>query len=287
MYNLIRADLFKLRKSLAMKVLLAIAAASSLIMAVIAYLVAQGSLDTGTTGIGFLFSDANMLAILGSVTAGLFICGDFENKTIHHAIACGSGRGRIILSKAITFFCALLALLLPYALVTIIALSTGAAFDMGSNALGFLHIMTGEAGIAFSGKVIAKLLVIMLTMTLVYWAQLSICVPLALVLKKPVLIVAIYYVFIMLSTQLNSLSGSLELFDRVYGSTPYDWHYTYMLLNTGTEDIWKAIIVSTLFIIVMLAIAFNRTRKNSTGLGLAIVKNLTEQMGGRDSYCTR
>jgi len=42
MYNLIRADLFKLRKSMTIKILFGITTVSAVVMAVMAYLIPQG-----------------------------------------------------------------------------------------------------------------------------------------------------------------------------------------------------------------------------------------------------
>ncbi len=65
MYNLILADLFKLRKSMAIKILFAITTASAVAMAVMAYLIPQGKISASMSGIGFMFSDADIMSIRG------------------------------------------------------------------------------------------------------------------------------------------------------------------------------------------------------------------------------
>ena len=101
MLNLIRADLFKMCKSSVMKILFGITTLCAGAMTVIAYFITQRKMDPGMTGIGFLFSDINIISILGAVIAGVFICGDFDNKTIHDAIACGCSRRTIIDRKSV------------------------------------------------------------------------------------------------------------------------------------------------------------------------------------------
>jgi|GEM_PF-4582436 len=54
-----------------------------------AYMISRGKIDDSMTRIGFMFGDASMISILGAVMAGVFICGDFDNKTINDAIANG------------------------------------------------------------------------------------------------------------------------------------------------------------------------------------------------------
>lgn len=261
MYNLFLADLFKLRKSMAIKVLFGITAVSAMVMTLMAYLIPQGKVDANMTGIGFLFSDINIISILGAVIACVFISGDFDNKTIHDAVANGHSRGAIIISKATVSFCALAIILLPYAIITGIALSTGSGFSMGSVALGFLHILTTEGGTVFSVSELWKLSAVMLTLVIVYAAQLSITVPLALVLKKPVLVIVIYYGFTLLCAQVAGLGESSTVLNRIFAGTPYGSEYTLVTLDTGTGDIFQAISVSLIFIVVMLAVAYSTFRR--------------------------
>lgn len=262
MLNLIQADLYKLRKSMAIKILFAITTLSAIAMASLAYLMAQGQIAQEYTGIGFMFSDVNMISILGAVIAGVFICGDFDNKTIHDAISSGSSRVTVIISKATVFSCALLFILLPYVIVTGIALGTGSKFDMGAVSVGFLNILSKESGIIFSASIIFKMVAVALTLMIVYMAQLSICVPLAMVLKKPVLVISIYYGLSILCGKLASLSNSSAVFDRFFSFTPFGGKYTFVTFDTGAGELIKAVVVSLVFIIVMLALTYSIFRRS-------------------------
>ncbi|MNM89112.1 ABC-2 family transporter protein [compost metagenome] len=247
---------------MAFKILFGITTVSAVLMAMMAYWIPQGKIEPSMTGIGFMFSDVNMISILGAVIAGIFICGDFDTKTIHDAITTGHSRGTVIVSKAIVLGSALAFILLPYAIVTGIALGTGFEFNMGSVAVGYLHLLTSEAGTVFSVSEIWKLLAIMLTLIIVYVAQLSICVPLAMVLKKPVLVVAIYYGLSILTAQLIGIANSSRVFDLIFSCTPYGGNYTFLTLDAVAGDFLKAIGVSLAFIIVILAVTFALFRKS-------------------------
>jgi ABC-2 type transport system permease protein len=262
MLNMIRADLFKMFKSPIIKILFAITTFCAVMMTVMAYLIPQGKLDAGMTGIGFMFSDINMISILGAVIAGIFICGDFDNKTINDAIACGCSRGTILVSKAIVFFCAIAFILLPYVIVTGIALSTGYEFSMGSVAVGFLNILTLKSAGVYQASEIFKLIIIMLTLVMVYVAQLSISIPLALVIKKPVLVVAIYYGLTIFCAQLMGLSKSSAVLDSILSCTPFAGNYTLLTMDAGSGDVMRAIFVSLIFIIAMLAVTYSIFRKS-------------------------
>jgi ABC-2 type transport system permease protein len=251
-----RADLFQLRKSVMLKVLLAITTVSAVIMAVMAYLIPQGKIATSMTGLGFLFSDVNVTSILGAVIASVFIGNDFDNKIIHDSVAAGHSRGAVIVSKTAVFAGALAVVLLPYALVVGIGLGMGATFSMGAVALGFLHLLTSSAGTALSAAEIGKLLAVIVTLMLVYVAQLSLCVPLTLAVRKPVLVVAIFYAFSILCGQLAGLRATSAVFDRIFGWTPFGGNFSFLTLGSGAGDILKAWAVSLLFVAAMLALAY-------------------------------
>lgn len=262
MINLIRADLFKMRKSSTIKVLFTITTICSIIMTYMAYMIQQGNMPAQFAGMAFLFSDVNVISILGAVAAGVYICGDFENKTIHDAISCGIKRGTVLISKAIVFLCAIVFLLLPYVLVTAIGIITDSSFNVGAVALGFLNILTKDSGAAFTGAIFVKMIALMLTLIIVYLSQLSICVPIAIALKKPVLVVAIFYVISILSGQLSSLKNSSKLFDFLFACTPFDGKYALITLDTTPSNLLQAIGVSVLFLIAMLAITYGIFRKS-------------------------
>ena len=262
MINLIRADLYKMRKSNAMKILLAITTVCAVIMTMFAYLIPQGKISESYTGIGFMFSDINMISILGAAVAGVFICGDFDNKTIHDAISSGCSRIAVICSKAITFFIAIFVLLLPYAIVTGFALFSGAKFGMGSVGVGFLNIIAIDNGIAFDVSVFFKMLAVMLTLILIYVSQLSLCVPLALIFKKPVVVSVVYYGFTILCAQLNNFKNASEGFKNILSYTPYGGSHTFLTLEAQAGDFGKAIIVSMIYIIVIMAVTYSVFRKS-------------------------
>ena len=262
MINLIQADLYKMRKSNAMKILFAITTVCAIMMTLFAYLIPQGKLPESYAGTGFLFSDINMLSILGAAVAGVFICGDFDNKTIHDAVTSGCSRLAIICSKAITFFIAVFSLLIPYAVITGIALLSGEKFGLSSVGVGFLHLMAMDGGTVFDTAVFFKMLAVMLTLALVYVAQLSLCVPLALIFKKPVIVNVVYYAFTLFCAQLYNLSGASVVFKNISSYTPYGGIYTFLTLESQAGDFGKTIIVSLVFIVAVMAVTYSVFRKS-------------------------
>jgi ABC-2 type transport system permease protein len=261
MINMVRADLFKMFKASTIKILFGITSLGAILMIVMAYFIPQGKLSEKMSGMAFLFSDVNMMSILGAVLAGIFICGDFDNKSIHQAIASGCSRGAVIMGKGLVFFFGVFILLLPYVIATGIALATGSKFSLGAISIGFLNVLSNESGKAMDSSMILKLILIMIILVLVYIAQLSICVPLAITLKKPVLVIAIFYGLSILSGQLSLLSKSSKPLRNFLYSTPFGGDYSLITLNSETETLVKAILVSIYFIVIMLNITYGIFKK--------------------------
>ncbi|WP_066712421.1 ABC transporter permease [Clostridium sp. Marseille-P299] len=261
MINLVHAELYKLKKTFSFKVLLGITTVSAVIMSIIASLISLGKMDVSMSGIGFLLSDMSMISILGAVISGVIISGDFENKTIHDAITNGYSRTKVILSKTIIFSISIALLLLPYAVVTGVGIALNHEYDMGSVALGFLNLLTTTSNAELPFSEIGKLVVLMLTLLFVYVAQLSICIPLALILKKPIFVVAIYYGLSFLCGQLAGLREKSRVFKHIFDATPYGGNYAMMSLDTGIGDVIRAIGVSVIFLIVILMITIGAFQK--------------------------
>ncbi|MDP4090115.1 MAG: ABC transporter permease [Bacillota bacterium] len=261
MYNLVSADLFKIRKSIAIKAAFAITSISAVFMSVIAYKIANGSFQENMSGIGFLFGDTDIMSIFGGVLAGVYICSDFDNNIIHDAIAGGFSRIRIVTGKAVSFFCAAIFILIPYAVVTSIALGTGSKFSIGSMSMGFLNLLTSEAGSTLTAAGTGKMLIVVLTLIIVCAAQLSPCVFLAFVIKKPVIVVAVYYGFSIFFGQLAILAKGSKVFYDILSCTPFGGQYALLTLSSGAGDIIKAAAVSLVFIIAILLLTHLVFRK--------------------------
>ena len=257
MYNIIKADLYKLHKSTAIKVLFGFTTICAVITVIMAYMIPKGKINASMSGIGFMFSDANMMSLIGAAIAGIFICGDFDNRLIHDTVANGYNRTTIIISKTVVFILTIALMLLPYAAVTVIALSSGCKFSMGSASSGFLYIMTSltSKAVTFSASNVFKLIAVMLVTMFVYIGQLSICIPLAVSFKKPVLVVVVYYTIVILCARFIALKGLSKTFDNIFACTPFGGTHPFLTLSTSTGDILKTISVSVIFLIVMLTIS--------------------------------
>lgn len=230
-------------------------------MMIIAGEIEKGNLDINMAGIGFLLSDMNVVSILGAVIASIFICGDFDNKTIHDAISGGNSRISIIVSKTIVFIGAIACILLPYAIMTFIALGSGNKYSMGNNSIGFLHLITSQDGKDMNASKVLGLLISMLVLVIVYAAQQSIAILMAFLIKKPVVVIAISYAISVINPQLLVLKNYSEAFDKISSFTPFWGDYTFITPNAQVDYIIKALSVSLIFIAIIIGITYATFRK--------------------------
>ncbi|MFO1446131.1 ABC transporter permease [Bacillus sp. Bva_UNVM-123] len=261
MYNLILADLYSLRKSLTLKVLFVASLLCASVMTYISNLVTQGKIGIEISGIGSFFTDVHMTALLGSVVAAVYIVNDFETKTIHDAISSGSSRSMLVISKTFVYFFIIALIVLPYSIVINMAIITD---NMLSPVLpsAFLNIMANEPHLTYTAALFVKMMVITLTIMIVYASQLSFCVLIAFVLRKKVLVIMIGYAIMFISGQLIALRDKYSILDTILSYTPYGVSFSQFVIDAEAGVFIKAIVISVLFSVLMIAITYVSFRKS-------------------------
>lgn len=261
MYNLVRADLYKVSRSTYIKALFLISTICATIMILMAYLIPQGRMNPNFADLGLMFSDAHIMSVIGAVTAGILICGDMNNKVIHDLIASGHSRGKVIISKTLVLCLVIGFILLPYAIVVGIGFTTGNVFSMGDISVGFLGLLA-DSGKTLTASNVLKLVIVMITLMGVYISQLSITILLGFKLKKPLYIVGLYYGFGGICAQLLLLEGKFPQFDRLFALTPYGGRHILLTLDTPWTSIIRTILIIVLYIVVIVSLT-NRLFKKA------------------------
>lgn len=257
MINLIKANFYMLKKSMAFKVLILLSFVSALIMTIISNKMATENLSQDIINIGSLFADFQMISLLVILISSSFICSDFQSKTIQDAIACGNSRLNIIISKSIVYAFAVGILVLPYGLVSFIAFCTGYDYVAYLPSV-FLNLMSNEGDYALCLSVILKIIAIFLTIFTVYAGQLSICIFLGFTFRKPTIVIAGGYFLSILMAKLVSVNGIKD----VLAYTPFGVDYYSITLSGDALDFIKPVIISIIFIVIMVLITYCLFRKS-------------------------
>jgi len=263
MINIIQADIYKLKRSRAIKILFLIMWGAAAIVTLVSYLVAQGKVGMEISGPISGLSDVMTIAIIGPFLAGIYICSDFSNKSINDTISSsGKGRGVVIVSKAIVLYLLILLMTLPYAIVTIIAFSTGADFSEPFSASVFLNILANPNDIDVTGSAIGKMLGIMLVMMFAYASQMTIVVLLAFLVRKTSLVIFLGFGSILALQILGGLGTEIAAIETFLNFTPFSVNNSILTMDAEMGSILKAIGISLLFIAWILSITNGTFRKS-------------------------
>lgn len=256
MRALIQADLFKIRKSSLIKILLLLSVISAIMMYLAANLLAKGDLTLANgVQLASFFSDPQMISLLGCVTAGVFITSDFENKAIEHAISSGKGRLSIVSSKMTALALILLWLMLPYFVFNVACQLLDQEF-LAFLQTPLLHLAAQSSSLSASDA--GKLVLIFLTILLQTIAQLSITLPIIFLLRKPVLVMAVSYFLQLLLGPLASLNQQTK---AIMSYTPFGLDGTKLTMTAKSAVFVEYMGISLLFILFMIIIAYLIFRK--------------------------
>jgi ABC-2 type transport system permease protein len=263
MINLIQSDLYKLGKSKPIKILFLIMWIAAGVVTVVSYLMAKGEVGYELSGPISGLTDIMLVAIVGPFLAGVYICGDFDNKSINDAISsCGLSRGAVVLSKSVVYYLLVMLMLVPYAVVTVIGFATGAEFSKPFANSVFLSILANESGLELSAGVFGKMIAIMLVMMIAYAAEMSICVLLAFLIRRSSLVIFIGFGVILVLQVLGGIGTKIEIIQNILSYTPFSVGSANLTMDAETNVILKALGVSLLFVSWLMSITNGTFRKS-------------------------
>lgn len=251
MANLLRADLFRLRHSTGVLVCLIVAVASAAGYVYLSHAMATGALDASAANSASVVSDVMIVNLLGSLLVGLLVSHDFETKAIHDALLASS-RATFVAAKAVMAAGLVMALVAPYGIAALVGFVSGGEFALFLPT-PFLDVVANEAGLAVDAGSIASVVAVAAVTSLRYAALLSICVPLAFALRKPVAVMAIGFAWGFVADFLVSLTDDSAVIGPLVALTPYAPRHI-PALASGGADLVATAGVSVVFIAVMAAV---------------------------------
>lgn len=252
MGNLLKAELKKLARSLPLKTAMAAMLVLSLVTA-LSSMSYQGSplqeeMEIVLGGYeAFLMSlrDTPILILVGIITLGIVVCGDFDNRTIQAEIYAGHGRGRIVISKFIAMGIGYAALLLPYPLGRLVFQSIFYGFGQTVNAAAVL-----------------KLLAVFAVHVAIGMALVSIGILLAFAIRKTVVVIASSILIVLLGgNALLSFGGSIPALGTVLAKTPLGLGKALFTAGYAAPDLCLAAAVCLLTVLTMCVLTAAAFRK--------------------------
>jgi ABC-2 type transport system permease protein len=261
MLNLIHAEFYKLSKSTGAKVCFILIFVSAAVLMYISHCVAIGSMSEDISSSASGLTEIMMISLFGSLMAGILVCSDFETKTIHDAVASGNGRKAVVISKVLVYIVVISLLLLPYAVTVIIGYCTGAEFSAQFVASAFVRILADQAGTSVTASGLGKIIFVYLVTVIVYAARISICIPLAFKVRKPVVVMGFGFASGALIELANGLLKDVPVLGNLISYTPYARTFTVITTDLGTNTLLKATISSIVFIGIMTGLTYSIFKK--------------------------
>lgn len=256
MINQLRADLFVLRHSGAALLSLLVC-----VLAAAGYTVLQHGLATGSLGPDLasgvqVFSDVLMVSLLGPLLYGTIVSGPFETKSVHNALLASS-RAAFVAAKTVIAAGAVTVLSLPYGIATLIGLATGAEF-LPAVPTSFSLLLA--EGAELTSQRIGTVLAITATSAVLTAAKLAVCVPLAIRVQRPLVVMAAGFVWGSVADLLGGAAEDVPGLDQLVRLTPFAREHVPTPDSTG-GDMLAAVAVSVVFVALMGVLAWALFRR--------------------------
>lgn len=252
MVNLLRADLYMLRRTPAVALCLLVCAVAAGIHVWLMHLLAADALDPAAANGVSVLSDAMLVGLLGSLLVGTVVARPFENKSVHDALL-GAGRGPFVASRAVVATGAVTLLAVPYGVAALVALGSDAAFT-AAVPTSFSVLATGAEDL--STATVARVAVITVVTGLLYAGKLAVCLPLAFRLR-PVVVMAAGFTWSFVGDLVFRDVEGLGAFARL---TPFAEEYNLTMSSTA-GDVVAATGVSVGAVAAMGGLAYLMFRK--------------------------
>ena len=257
MKQLIQSTMYRVRKSTGIKVAVVFTYLAAILYYVTANIVATGSIGKEQAGNITGLGDAMIIWLFGSLAIGILVGNDFENKTIHGAI--GYGRKKMVMNYIVVFGILTLILVLPYTIGSLALLISGT--DMTGAEGTVISAYMGNVLNFKEGDSIAKLILSYVASALVYIGQLSILIPVAMKVKKTVVVTAFGFIFGMLTAFISTIASKVEILDNIYQLTPYHYGISKLGVQAEASQMWMGIVVSIIFTTICGVIAWLTFKK--------------------------
>src|SRR5699024_5715547 len=217
MINQLRGDLYAIPRTGPVLLCLAVSVIAAALYTWLQHSLAAGSLVPAAASGVQVLSDALMVSLMGPLLFGALVAQPFETKSVHNSLLA-SGRGAFVGAKTLLTALAVTALSLPYGIAALIGLATGEEFAPAiPTAFSLLLAEGGGVDTARVGEVLA----LTVTMAVLTTAKLSVCLPLAFQLRRPLVVMAVGFVWGFLADLIGTTAADVDGFDALVRLTPF------------------------------------------------------------------
>ena len=251
MINQLRGDLYAIRHSGPVLLCLAVSVVAAALYTVLQHSLAAGDLGPEAASGVQVLSDALMVSLMGPLLFGALVAQPFETRSVHNSLLA-SGRGAFVGAKTLLTAAAVTALSLPYGIAVLIGLATEEEFAPAIPT-AFSQLLAAGGGV--DGGRVGEVLAITVTMAVLTTAKLSVCLPLAFRLQRPLVVMAVGFVWGFLADLIGSTAADVEGLDALVRLTPFAREHVPTPESAG-GDLAITLVVSLVFIALMGLLAW-------------------------------
>ncbi|WP_193105135.1 hypothetical protein [Brachybacterium sp. FME24] len=251
MINQLRADLYVLRHSPTASLCLLVASVAAALYTWLQHSLIVDELSAASANGVQGLSDILLVSLLGPLLYGVVLSQPFETRSVHNALLA-SGRGAFVASKATIAAVLVTALSLPYGVAVLIGRATGAEF---APAIPTAFSLALAEGGDLTGQAAGSIVALTLTSAVLTAAKLAVCLPLAIWLKRPLVVMAAGFVWSFLADLLAGAAADVDGLDALVRLTPFSAEHLPAPGSTGGEML-STVAVSIVFIALMGALSW-------------------------------
>lgn len=260
MYNYVKSDFYKIRRTKSIYVIFLLTVVVASITLIVMNQIAMGGM-TADMGVNIsLISDTMLTGIFGGIILGELVSDDFATKSIHNKIISGNGRSSIIISKLISFALSMSIVLLVYVILAIVVVVSGEKFaPLAGIPSAFFDLIAGCAN--QTNPQIAKCILLCIVIVLCYIARLSICLPVAFKSKRKIPVLVIGFVSAFVFDIVFTLIKDVAVLSDIMKALPY-YRMTQLVIDAPSKDIWGAALSSVIFTAFMTGTTYLLFRRD-------------------------
>ncbi|MDO5293020.1 MAG: hypothetical protein Q4F05_09750 [bacterium] len=256
--NIIKSDCYQLVRSKMFWIIFVFSCLCGISITLISHGLAAGTLGAEFIGTASGLMDNMVISIIGPILIATYLCNDFSNKTIHSAILYGHGRRVIVWAKVVPCTIMMFLLLLPYVISTLIGFLSGNSFSLEfANAIdsSYMMILAKQGSYARDFNTIAKLVLILFVLALMYLSRISLIFLLSYLIRKPIAVIGIGVILEMGLSILAGVTAKSEVINSIVSSTPFIGMRDNITLSASVPDLLKTAATSIVFLIIIINIS--------------------------------
>jgi len=246
MINQLRAGFYVLRHTPTAALSVLVAAVAAALYTWLQHRLALGELGAASANAVQGLSDILLISLLGPLLYGVILSQPFNTRSVHSALLA-SGRVAFVASHTVTAASAVVALSLPYGIAVLVGRGTGAEF---APAIPTAFSSALADGGDLTGQEIAGIVALTFTAGIVTAAKLAVCLPLAIWLRRPLVVMAAGFVWSFVADLLASSTDGVSGLEAMVQLTPFAADHAPGPDSTGGEML-LAVGVSLLFLALM------------------------------------